>query len=248
MPRSRRWPRPARAATHARARRAAPPAPRRRRRASTSAGTATRSSSRKFSGGNTGRDTLGLPRRTGLCTVRSTGSSQATIGFHCATSTCACASGRSKMVNPLDTAHVRLRLAQDADERQLDSARPRLEHLGALGARVEAHADRGDLAAAAGDARQRRHLGEAFGGGLAVEDRVAHWHHDDVGEGDDARQVEAAQASGRVENDVGDTCGRPRTRLDPPPSRRSARFSAGRGSCASAATTGWIADGRRRRA
>ena len=83
-----------------------------------------------------------------------------------------------------------------------ESARPRLEHLGAARARVEAHADRCDLAAAARDAWQRHHLGEAFGGRLAIEDRIAHRHQDDVGECDDARQVEAAQATRRVEDDV----------------------------------------------
>ena len=109
----------------------------------------------------------------------------------------------------LDAADIGLGFAQDADEGQLQAARPGLEHFGGARAGVEPHADRRDLAAAARDARQRHHLGEAVGGRFAVEDRIADRHQDDVGEGDDTRQVEAAQAAGRVEDDVADARRRP---------------------------------------
>ena len=61
----------------------------------------------------------------------------------------------------LDAAHVDLRLAQRGDERQLQSRGPGREGLGGAGARVEPHAHRGDLAAAARHARQRHQLGVA---------------------------------------------------------------------------------------
>ena len=100
--------------------------------------------------------------------------------------------------------HIGLRFTQHAEERHAQARGPFLEHLRGAGAGVEAHADAGDLAAARGHARQGHELGVAVGGRFAVEGRAADRHEDDVGEHDHARQVEAVQAAGGVEHDMGD--------------------------------------------
>ena len=171
----------------------------------TSAGRSRGSDSTPDVPGSGGRTTAGLRRMAGRCTTRRIGSSQSTSGFHCGEVRRSFLGGLVEEGQAaLDAAHVHLRLTQRGDERQLQSRGPGREGLGGAGARVEPHADRGDLAAAARHARQRHQLGVASGGRLAIERRIADGHEDDVGERGHARQVEAVQAARRIEDHEAD--------------------------------------------
>jgi hypothetical protein len=102
-----------------------------------------------------------------------------------------------------DTPHIRLGFAQRAKVGQLVRFGPGLHHLGGLGAGVEAHADGRHLATAAGHTGQGHQFRVAIGRRFAVEDRVADGHQDDVGITDHAGQVESAQPTRGVEDDMG---------------------------------------------
>jgi len=107
-----------------------------------------------------------------------------------------------------DAAHVGLRLAQHADEGQLQFVGPLAQHLGRLRARVEPHAHGGDAAAPAGHPRQGHQLGMTLGRRVAVEHRVAHRDQDRIGKHHHPREIETVQAARRIEHDAGDACGR----------------------------------------
>jgi hypothetical protein len=90
-------------------------------------------------------------------------------------------------------------LAQRAEKRQLQAVGPQAQRRFVLGARVDAHAHRGDLAAAARHARMGQQLGITVGRRLAVEQRILHRHQHGIGQHHHAQQVVALQAAGRVE-------------------------------------------------